>query len=96
MSQESAELKVLRAILDKLDKIERLQALGAVRGTAKEQDKIELLDTLGFKGSEIDRLLGKSAGYSAVVLYQLKKKKQPKEDTSAKVETPTLPEVTAP
>jgi len=88
--------KQFAVLTDKLDKMLKLQALVLVKGLAKESDKIELLDSLGFKGSEIDRLLGKSAGYSAVVLYQLKKKKQPKEDTSAKVETPTLPEVTAP
>ena len=72
------EEKQFNVVIDRLDKILRLQAIEVVKGLAKEQDKIELLDSLGFKSSEIDRLLGKSVGYSSVVLYQLKKKKLPR------------------
>ncbi len=77
------EEKQFATLTDKLDKMLKLLALGQVKGIAKESDKIELLDSLGFKGAEIDRLLGKSSGYSAVVLYQLKKKKQPQTGTAS-------------
>src|SRR2546427_13127319 len=75
MSQASAELKVLRAILDKLEKIEKLQAMQAVRGTEKEQDKVELLDTGGFRPVDIARLLNKSPENVSVVLSNIRKKK---------------------
>jgi len=65
-------------VLEKLDKILKLLTMEAVKGLPKEQDKIAFLDSLEFKSSDIDRLLGKSPGYSSVVLSQLKKKKQPK------------------
>jgi hypothetical protein len=67
-----------RTLLDKLDKILRLQALNVVKTLPKEQDKIEQLDAAGFKPAEIDRLLGKTSGYSSVVLGRLEEKKQPK------------------
>jgi hypothetical protein len=77
-------------VIDRLDKILRLLTIEAVKGKEKEQDKIDLLDTLGFKASEIDRLLGKSPGYSSVVISQLRKKKQPKAtaDTDTNVGSP--------
>jgi len=75
MSQESSEVKLLRAILDKLEKIEKLQALQAVKGTEKELDKIDLLDSLGFRPVEIARLLNKSEANVGVVLSSLRKKK---------------------
>jgi hypothetical protein len=80
------------SIADKLDKILRLLAIETVKGKEKEQDKIDLLDSLGFKSSEIDRLLGKSPGYSSVVIAQLKKKKQPKSpaDTQTTVAPPEV------
>ena len=65
-------------LVDKLDKILRLLTIEAVKGKETEQDKIDLLDSLGFKATEIDRLLGKSSGYSSVVISQLKRKKQPR------------------
>jgi hypothetical protein len=77
MSQESDEIKLLRAILDKLDKVERLQALQAVKGTEKEQDKVELLDSLGFRPVEIARLLNKTPENVGVVLSNIRKKKAP-------------------
>jgi len=67
-----------KTLLEKLDKILRLQALDAVKGLPQEKDKIEQLDLAGFKLNEIDRLLGKTVGYSRVVLERLKEKKQPK------------------
>ena len=70
--------KQFSTIVDKLDKMLKLLAIETVKGKEKEQDKIDLLESIGFKSSEIDRLLGKSAGYSSVVIAQLRKKKQPK------------------
>jgi hypothetical protein len=82
------------AVVDRLDKILRLLAIEAVKGKEKEQDKIDLLDSLGFKAGEIDRLLGKNPGYSSVVIAQLKRKKQPKSSTSTQ-STVAPPEVLA-
>ena len=90
--------KQFTTIVNKLDKILRLLAVETVSGMVKEQDKIELLDSLGFKSGEIDRLLGKSQGYTSVVLYQMKKKKQPKAQaaqTTGSGAPLTTPEVTA-
>ncbi len=89
--------KQFPVVIDKLDKILKLLAIETVKGLAREQDKIELLDSLDFKSGEIDRLLGKSSGYSSVVLSQLKKKKQPKiptNQTTGTSTTPATPEVT--
>ncbi len=72
-----------------MDKILRLLTIEAVRDKVKEQDKIDLLDSLGFKATEIDRLLGKSPGYSSVVISQLRKKKQPKVPTDSQTASPT-------
>jgi hypothetical protein len=82
-------------IVDKLDKILKLLAIETVRGKEKEQEKIDLLDSLGFKASEIDRLLGKSPGYSSVVMAQLKRKKQPKVPADIQTNVPSSPEVVA-
>lgn len=79
--------KQFSILVDKLDKILRLLTLPAVKDKEKEQDKIVLLDSFGFKASEIDRLLGKSPGYSSVVIAQLKKKKQPKLPTDTQSST---------
>ncbi len=76
--------------MDRLDKILRLEAIQVVKGLARESDKIELLDSVGFKPTEIDRMLGKSVGYSSVALYQMKKKKQSKTPIS-----PTINEKTS-
>ena len=86
--------KQFTVVIDKLDKVLRLLAIETVKGLAREQDKIELLDTLEFKSSEIDRLLGKSPGYSSVVLSQLRKKKQPKTPGDQQTTTAS-PEATA-
>jgi len=74
-----------KTLLEKLDKILRLQAIDAVKGLPQEKDKIEQLDLAGFKPNEIDRLLGKTVGYSRVVLERLKERKQPK------TPAPTIP-----
>ncbi len=75
------EEKQFVVITDKLDKITRLLAIDAVKGLPQEKDKIKELDAAGFKPTEIDRLLGKTVGYSRVVLERLKEKKQPQMST---------------
>ncbi len=90
MSQESPELKVLRAILDKLEKIERLQALDAVKAKEKEQDKIELLDSLGYRPVDIAKLLGKTPENVSVVLGNIRKKKAAPSAPQQPVTAPTV------
>ncbi len=75
--------KQFATLTDKLDKMTRLLALDAVKGLTQEKDKIKELDAAGFKPNEIDRLLGKTIGYSRVVLERLKEKKQPQADPSS-------------
>jgi hypothetical protein len=64
--------------MDKLDKITKLLAVPALREREKEQDKIELLDQLGFRPVEIAKILNKSPENVGVVLGNIRKKKAPK------------------
>lgn len=73
------DAKQFAALMDKIDKLLRLQAIATVKDLANEREKVELLNSNGFTVTEIDRFLGKSMGYSSSVLYQMRKKKQPKE-----------------
>lgn len=59
----------------KLEKVLKLLAIDAVKGYTKEQEKIELLDSLGFKPSEIAKFLNKSPVNVSVVLGSLRKKR---------------------
>lgn len=68
--------KQFAILIDKLDKLSRVLVIPAVKDIGKEQDKIELLDSLGFKPSEIGKLLGKSPANVSVVLGNLRKKKK--------------------
>jgi hypothetical protein len=82
--------------MDKMDKLLRLQTIATVKDLASEREKVELLDTIGFTATDIDRLLGKTSGYSSTVLYQMRKKKQPKEPERGPEQTPlTASEMTA-
>jgi|SRR5207245_11769272 len=90
MSQESAEVKLLQAILDKLEKIEKLQALQAVKGIEREQEKIDLLDSLGFRPVEIARLLNKTPENVGVVLSNIRKRKAPPSASQQTVTTPPI------
>lgn len=67
--------KQFAILIDKLDKLSKVLVIPAVKDIGKEQDKIELLDSLGFKSSEIGKLLGKSTANVSVVLGNLRKKK---------------------
>jgi hypothetical protein len=68
--------ELLKEISGKLDKILRLLAIGIVKGIDKEQDKIELLDLLGFRPIEIAKLLNKSQDNINVQLSIIRKKKE--------------------
>lgn len=63
----------LTEISDKLDKLIRLQAIVVVKNETSEQSKIALLDSLGFRPSEIAKMLGKSPENVNVVLGRIKK-----------------------
>jgi hypothetical protein len=68
--------KSLGEISEKLDKILKLLALDVVKELKKDQDKVELLDSLGFRPVEIGRFLNKSTENVGAVLSNLKKKKE--------------------
>ena len=82
--------KQFTALTDKLDKMTRLLAASAVRGLPQEKDKIKELDAAGFGPTEIDRFLGKTQGYSRVVIERMKKEKQPKSADAS-----TVPDTTS-
>jgi len=75
---------LLVEISSKLDKVLRLLALDVVKEYGKEQEKIELLDSLGFRPVEIAKLLNKSPENVSVVLGAIRKKKEKPSKTSAK------------
>ena len=90
------DAKQFATLMEKIDRLTRLQAIATVKDLANEREKVELLYSMAFTVTEIDRFLGKSAGYSSSVLYQIKKKKQPKEPERSPEQTPaTAPEMTA-
>jgi DNA-binding NarL/FixJ family response regulator len=66
---------VLAEISGKLDKILKLLAIDAVKGLSTEQEKIELLDSLGFRPVEIAKFLNKSPENVSVQLNTIRKKK---------------------
>ena len=79
----------LTEISDKLDKLIRLQAITVVKAEPSEQAKISLLDSLGFKPSEIAKMLNKTPENVSVVLGNLRKKKEGQRPTSSP-QQPTL------
>lgn len=68
--------KPLAEISKKLDNIQKLLAMLAVKDLETEQSKIELLDRLGFKPVEIANFLSKSPDNISVQLNLIRKKKQ--------------------
>jgi hypothetical protein len=89
------DAKQFAALMDKMDKVLRLQAIETVKDLTNEREKVELLSSMGFSVTDIDRFLGKSPGYSSTVLYQLRKKKQPKQEQGPEQTAVTTPEITA-
>jgi DNA-binding NarL/FixJ family response regulator len=76
MKQMSQTNDLLGEISVKLDKILKLLALDTVKGLSTEQEKIELLDSLGFRPSEIAKFLNKSPENVSVQLNIIRKKKE--------------------
>ena len=76
--------KPLIEISKKLDNVQKLLAMIAAKGLETEQDKIELLDRLGFKPVEIANFLSKSPDNISVQLNRIRKKKDkaPNEKTA--------------
>ena len=68
--------KQYKELSAKLDNITKLLAVMAVKDEEKEQDKIELLDMVGLRPSEIARLLNKSPQNISTVLGNLRKKRE--------------------
>lgn len=66
---------LLVEISTKLDKVLRLLAVDVVKEYGKEHEKIELLDSLGFRAVEIAKLLNKTPENVNVVLSSIRKKK---------------------
>lgn len=67
---------LLREISAKMDKMLKLLALDVAKGLSADQEKIELLDSLGFRPVEIAKLLNKSDSNVNVVLTRIRKKKE--------------------
>jgi len=72
--------KLLREISSKLDKVLRLLALDVVKGYEKELEKIEILDSLGFRPVEIARLLNKTQNNVNRRLAGIRKKRKQSEN----------------
>lgn len=68
---------LLSDISGKLDKILKLLAIDAVKSYTTEQEKIELLDSLGFRPVEIAKFLNKSPENVNVQRSIIRKKKMP-------------------
>lgn len=71
-----SEITLLEKISEKMDRTLRLLAVIAVKDLASEQEKIELLDSLGFTSSDISMLLNKSIQNVCVQLNIISKKKE--------------------
>lgn len=78
---------VLTEISGKLDRILKLLAIDAVKGYSTEKEKIELLDSLGFRPLEIARFLNKSPDNVSVQLNIIRKKKRGTQRTAVNTET---------
>jgi hypothetical protein len=72
---DSQTNNLLAEISSKLDKVLRLLALDVVKGYGKEIEKIELLDSLGFRPIEIAKLLNKSQDNVNNRLFEIRKKR---------------------
>lgn len=89
---------LLKEISGKLDKITKLLAVSTIREYGTEQEKIELLDAMGFTSTEIAKLLNKSIQNVCVQLNLISKKKEKldkkvptakKEETSVQSDRPS-------
>jgi len=76
--------KQFKVVDEKLDKTVKLLTLLALKDVEKEQDKIELLEAMGFRQVDIAKLLGKSPQNVNIVLASLKKKRESASGTDDK------------
>lgn len=67
---------LLAEISEKLDKVLRLLALDVVKAYEKEEEKIELLDSLSFRPIEIAKLLNKTQDNVNSRLNAIRKKRE--------------------
>ena len=74
---------MLIGISEKLDKVLRLLAVDVVKGIDTEQEKVELLDSLGFRPIEIAKLLNKTEDNVNVQLNIIRKKRKTKKPQQA-------------
>jgi DNA-directed RNA polymerase specialized sigma24 family protein len=81
----SSEAELLKEISQKLDKMLKLLAINAVKDFAKEQEKIILLDSLGFRPVEIAKFLNKSPDNVSVVLGSVRKKTEKTVSATAEI-----------
>lgn len=82
----NVEQKQFNALVQRLDAILKLLALGLPEGLTSQEKIVKLSDT-GLKGTEIAQILGTSPGYVAVALDRARKrsKAKPKDATSPPV-----------
>ena len=76
MIEMSQTEKLLVGITEKLDKVLKLLAVNTLKEIKTEQEKMELLDLIGFRPVEIARLLNKSPDNVSVQLNAIRKKRQ--------------------
>jgi hypothetical protein len=81
---------LLKEISGKLDKIIKLLTVSAIKEYGTEQEKIELLDSMGFKSTEIAKLLNKSIQNVCVQLNLISKKREKVEKKEPKLEEKTI------
>lgn len=67
---------LLVSISEKLDKVIRLLALDVVKEHKKELDKIDILDSIGFRPIEIAKFLNKTQDNVNNRLNEIRKKKE--------------------
>ena len=67
---------LLSGISEKLDKVLRLLALDVVKGYEKEIDRIDILDSIGFRPIEIAKYLNKSQDNVNNRLNEIRKKRE--------------------
>jgi hypothetical protein len=78
---------LISEISGKLDKILKLLAIDAVKEFSTEQEKIGLLDSLGFRPAEIAQFLNKTPENVSMQLSIIRKKKEKTPKTATKPET---------
>jgi cell division protein ZapA (FtsZ GTPase activity inhibitor) len=75
---------LLKEISEKLDRVLKLLTINVIGELNQEQEKIELLDSAGFRPVEIAKLLNKTPENVNVQLGTLRKRKEVKTTMDAK------------